>query len=161
MKKQKTIIIVLFLSMGFCSASAQDITATERSEIIDNVADQLANRYVDPNLGQKAAQTIKQKKEEQVYDALDTKASLIEALIADMHATTGDKQLQLKNKSGADSGWMHPAVKMDFGGVQMDDRQKKKIFLKFVNYGLINPHVLEGNIGYLGILEFFSPGIAP
>lgn len=161
MKKQKTIIIVLFVSMGFCSASAQDITATKRHEIIDNVVDQLVNRYVDPNLGQKAAQTIKQKKEAQAYDALETKASLIKALIADMHAATRDKQLQLNHPSGGDSGWMHPAVKMDFGGAQMDDHQKKKIILQFVNYGLINPHVLEGNIGCLGILEFFSPEIAP
>ena len=58
------IIIVLWVSMGFCAASAQDITTAERGEIIDQVIDQLAHRYVDPNLGQKAAQTIKQKKRE-------------------------------------------------------------------------------------------------
>ena len=53
MKKQKTIIMVLFVSMSFCSASAQDITATERREIIDNLVGQLANQYVDLNLGRK------------------------------------------------------------------------------------------------------------
>jgi hypothetical protein len=161
MKTQKTIIIVLFVSIGFCSASAQDITVTERSEIIDNVVDQLVNRYVDPNLGQKAAETIKQKKEKQAYDALDTKASLMKALIADMHATTRDKQLQLNNQSGAGSGWLHPDIKIDFGGATLDDQQKKKIILQFMNYGLIKAEVLEGNIGYLAILEFYSPGIAP
>lgn len=162
MKKQKTIIIVLFVSMGFCSASAQDITATERSEIIDNVVDQLANRYVDPNLGQKAAETIMQKKEKQAYDALDTKASLIKALIADMHATTRDKQLQLNNQSGAGSEWIHPAITFKTpNGTKPDDPQLKKIILQFMNYGLINPQVLEGNIGYQVILEFYSPGIAP
>ena len=51
------IAIGLFVSMGFCSASAQDITATERNEVIDNVVDQLVNRYVDPNLGQNAQVT--------------------------------------------------------------------------------------------------------
>ena len=50
MKKQKIIIMVLFVSMSFCSASAQDITATERREIIDNVVDQLANLSCDGNL---------------------------------------------------------------------------------------------------------------
>ena len=159
MKKQKTIIIVLFVSMGFYSASAQDITATERSEIIDNVIDQLANRYVDPNLGQKAAETIKQKKEKQAYDALDTKASLMKALIADMHATTRDKQLLLNNQSGVGSGWLHPDIKIETGGA-MDDQQKKMI-LQFMNYGLIKAEVLEGNIGYLVIHEFYPPGIAP
>ena len=161
MKKQKTIIIVLFVSMGFCSVSAQEFTVTERSEIIDNVVDQLANRYVDPNLGQKAAETIKQKKEKQAYDALDTKASLMKALIADMHATTRDKQLQLNNQSGAGSGWLHPDIKIDISGANLDDPQRKKIFLQFMNYGLIKAEVLEGNIGYLVIHEFYSPGIAP
>lgn len=161
MKKRKIIIIVLFLSMGLCSASAKDITATERSEVIDNVVDQLTNRYVDPNLGQKAAQAIMQKKEKQAYDALDTKASLIEALMADMYAATHDKQLQLKNKSEAGSNWIHPALTIKIAdGAEMDDQQKK-IILQMINYGLINPRVLEGNIGHLGILEFFSPEIAP
>ncbi len=160
MKKQKTIIIVLLVSMGFCYVSAQGFTATERSEIIDHVVDQLAHRYVDPNLGQKAAQTIMQKKEKQAYEALDTKASLMKALIADMHAATGDKQLQLKNQSEAGSDWIHPALTIKTAeGTEMDDQQKKMI-LQMINYGL-PAQVIEGNIGYLGVLEFYSPEIAP
>ena len=161
MKKQKTIIIVLFVSMGICSASAQDITATERSEVIDNIVDQLTKRYVDPNLGQEAAETIKQKKEKHAYDALNTQAALIETLIADMHAATGDKQLQLKNKSGAGTEWIHPALTIKpSNGTNLDDPQFKKKILQWINYGL-PAQVQEGNIGNLGILEFFSPEIAP
>jgi hypothetical protein len=161
MKKQKIIIIVLFVSMCFCSASAQDITATERGEIIDKVVDQLANRYVDPNLGQKAAETIKQKKEKQAYDALDTKASLMKALIADMHAATGDKQLQLKNRSGDGSEWIHPIINFKISdGTRPDDPKLKKTILQMINYGF-PAQVQEGNIGYLGVLEFYSTGIAP
>ena len=160
MKKQKTIIIVLLVSMGLCYVSAQGFTATERSEIIDHVVDQLAHRYVDPNLGRKAAQTIVQKKEKKAYDALDSKASLMEVLIADMHATTGDKQLQLKNQSEAGSDWIHPALTIKTAeGTEMDDQQKKMI-LQMINYGL-PAQVIEGNIGYLGVLEFYSPEIAP
>jgi hypothetical protein len=160
MKKQKTIIIVLLVSMGLCYVSAQGFTATERSEIIDKIVDQLAHRYVDPNLGQKAAQIIVQKKEKKAYDALDTKASLMEVLITDMHATTGDKQLQLKNQSEAGSDWIHPALTIKTAeGTEMDDQQKKMI-LQMINYGL-PAQVIEGNIGYLGVLEFYSPEIAP
>jgi hypothetical protein len=165
MKKQMTIIIVLFVSMGFCSASAQDITATARSEIIDNVVDQLANRYVDPNIGQKAAETIMQKKEKQAYYALDTKASLMKALIADMHATTRDKQLQLNNKSGAGSGSIPSYITIKTpDGTKLDDQQQKQIMqqmFKLMNYGLINAKVMEGNIGYLDIREFISPEMVP
>jgi hypothetical protein len=160
MKKQKTIIIVLFVSMAFCYASAKDITATERSEIIDNVVDQLASRYVDPNLGQKAAQTITQKKEKQAYETFDTKASLMKALVADMHDATGDKQLQLKNQSEADSDWIPPALTIQTpSGTKLDDKLKKMI-LQMINYGL-PAQVQEGNIGCLVILEFYSPEIAP
>ena len=160
MKKRKAIIIVLFVSMGFCSASAKDVTSTERSEIIDNVVDQLANRYVDPNLGQKAAQTIMQKKDKQAYDALDTQASLMKALIADMHEATRDKQLQLKNQSEAGSDWIPPALTIKTAdGTVMDDKLKKMI-LQMINYGLPKK-VLEGNIGCLVIFEFYSPEIAP
>jgi C-terminal processing protease CtpA/Prc len=117
---------------------------------------------VDPNLGLKAAETIRQKREKQAYDALDTKVSLIEALIADMHATTGDRQLQLKDQSGARPEWIPPAITIQTpNGTSLDDPQYKKIILQFVNYGLINPQVLEGHVGCLGILEFFSPQIAP
>ena len=160
MKKQKTILLVLFMAMGFCSASAQDITATERGEIIDKVVDQLANQYVDPNLGQKAAETIKQKKEKQAYEALDSKASLMKTLVADMHAATGDKQLQLKNPSGSGTEWIHPALTFKIAdGTQMDDKLKKSI-LQMINYGF-PAQVQEGNIGYLCVLEFYSPEIAP
>jgi hypothetical protein len=160
MKKQKTIIIVLLVSMGFCYVSAQGFTATERSEIIDHVVDQLAHRYVDPNIGQKAAQTIMQKKEKKAYDALDTKTSFMEVLIADMHATTCDNQLQLKNQSEAGSDWIHPALTIKTPeGTEMDEQQKKMI-LQMINYGL-PAQVIEGNIGYLGVLEFYSPEIAP
>jgi hypothetical protein len=161
MKKQKTITIVLLVSMGFCSASAQDITATERSQIIDSVVDQLADRYVDPNLGQKAAQTIRHKKEKQAYDALGAKASLLEALIADMRAATGDKQLQLKDQSGADLEWMHPALTIQApSGTNLNDPQYKRMILQMINYGF-PAQVQEGNIGYLGVLEFYSPEIVP
>jgi hypothetical protein len=154
--------MVVFVSMGFCSASARNITAIERSEIVDNVVDQLANRYVDPNLGQKAARTIEQKEEKQAYDALDTKPSLIEALMGDMHAATGDRQLQLKDRSGGRPEWIPPAITIQTPvGTNPDDPQYRKTILQFVNYGLINPQVLEGKIGCLGILEFFSPRIAP
>ena len=156
------IVIGLLVSMGFCSASAQDITATERGEMIDHAVDQLVNRYVDPNLGRKAAETIRQKKEKQAYDALDTRASLIEALVADMHATTGDRQLGLKAQSGDRPEWIPSAITIQTpAGTNPDDPQYRKTILQFVNYGLINPQVLEGNIGCLGILEFFSPKIAP
>ncbi len=161
MKRQETIIMVLLMSMGFCSASAQDITATQRSEIIDNVVDLLANRYVDPNLGQKAARTIKQKKETRAYDTLDTEASLIEMLIADMHAITGDKQLHLKNQAGADSEWMHPTLTIQApSGTNLNAPHHKKMILQMINYGFL-AQVQEGNIGYLGVLEFYSPGIVP
>jgi C-terminal processing protease CtpA/Prc len=151
--------------MGFCSASAQDITATERSEIIDNVVDQLVNRYVDPNLGQKAAETVMQKKEKQAYDALDTKALLFNALIADMHEATRDKQLQLNNQSGAGSGSIPSYITIKApDGTKLDEQQQKKIMqqmFKLMNYGLINAKVQEDNIGYLDIREFMSPQMIP
>jgi retinol-binding protein 3 len=162
MRKQKLLIVVLAVSMVFCSASAQDVTATERSEIIHHVVDQLANRYVDPHLGPEAAETLKQREAQHTYDALESKASLIEALTADIYATTGDKQLQLKDRSAARPEWIHPAITFKLpNGANPNDPRYQKIFLQFVNYGLPNPHVLKGNIGYLFILEFYSPGIAP
>jgi C-terminal processing protease CtpA/Prc len=87
---------------------------------------------------------------------------LIEALVADMHATTGDRQLRLKAQSGDRPEWIPPAITIQTpAGTNPDDPQYRKTILQFVNYGLINPQVLEGSIGCLGILEFFSPKIAP
>jgi len=161
MKRQKSIIAILLVSVGFCSASAQDITATERNEIIDHVVDQLVNRYVDPNLGQKAAQTIKHKQEKQAYDTLGTKTALNEALMADMHAITGDKQLQLRNQSEAGSDWIPSALTLKAqSGTNLNDPKYRKMILQMINYGLPN-RILEGNIGCLVILEFYAPEIAP
>ncbi len=158
--KSLRIAIGLLASMGICSASAQGFTATERSDIIDHVVDHLAHRYVDPNLGQKAAETIRQEQEKHAYDALDTQASLIEALMTDMRTVTGDKQLQLKNQSEADSDWIPAALTIETpDGFEMDDQYRKRI-LQMINYGLPKT-VLEGNIGCLVILEFYSPEIAP
>jgi hypothetical protein len=97
-----TFIIVLLISIVPCFASEQDITATERNEIIDEVIDNLANKYVDPNLGKKTAEIIKQKRKQNAYDSLNQKSKLIESLIADMHKATNDKHLQLVDPKGFD-----------------------------------------------------------
>ena len=74
MKRLTTFIVVLFVWMDFCFASGQDISEEVRSEIIDKVINQLANRYVDPNLGKKAAQAIEQNNQQKAYDNLRQKA---------------------------------------------------------------------------------------
>jgi hypothetical protein len=170
MRKSGYIIIVLVLIGSYC-ALAQDITETQRDEIIDSVIGQLANRYVDPNLGKKAADVIRQKKEKQVYDNLDQKAKLIQALVADMHEATDDKHLQLVDPNGfsrsvmPESGGMRPNIQAFNPNAtsQSQMKQNKLIqeMLKRMNYGLRDTKVLEGNIGYVDIRQFVSPRMAP
>jgi C-terminal processing protease CtpA/Prc len=166
-----TCMIVLLMSMVSCLASEQDITAAERNEIIDKVIDNLANKYVDPNLGKKTAEIIKQKKEQNAYDSLNQKSKLIRVLIADMHKATNDKHLQLVDPKGFDqappdgSAQTRPTIQIFNPNAtsQSDIKQNKLIqeMLKRMNYGLKDAKVLDGNIGYLDIRQFTSPGMDP
>jgi len=166
-----TFIIVLLISIVPCFASEKNITATERNEIIDEVIDNLANKYVDPNLGKKTAALIKQKKEQNAYDSLNQKSKLIQALITDMHKATNDKHLQLVDPKGFDqappdgSTQTRPIIQVFNPNAtsQSDIKQNKLIqeMFKRMNYGLKDAKILDGNIGYLDIRQFTSPGMAP
>ena len=166
-----TCMIFLLISIVSCFASEQDITPTERSEIIDKVIDNLANRYVDPNLGKKAAEAIKQKKEKDAYNHLNKRDKLIQVLINDMYEITNDKHLQLVNSkntvqpvsTGADQRTQQ-IVTSDLEAMaenKMIPKHMLQQLIKGINYGFKNAKVLDDNIAYLDIREFCSPQIAP
>jgi hypothetical protein len=171
MKRLTTFIVVLFVWMDFCFASGQDISEEVRSEIIDKVINQLANRYVDPNLGKKAAQAIEQNNQQKAYDNLRQKAQLLQALVADMHKMTKDKRLQLVNSrntaqpvSTGEGQVTQQIVASDLEAMahnKMIPKHMLQQLLKGINYGLKNAKVLDGNIAYLDIREFISPKMAP
>jgi C-terminal processing protease CtpA/Prc len=161
--------LLVLLKSGF--VVAEDLTGEARSEIITQVIDQLADRYVDPNLGQTAAKVIQQKKKQQAYDRLDQKLGLIKALVTDMHAVTNDKHLQLVNpkntaqpvSSGAGQTTQQ-IVASDLDAMAQNKMIPKHMLqqlLKGINYGLRNAKVLDGDIAYLDIREFISPKMAP
>jgi C-terminal processing protease CtpA/Prc len=171
MKGQTSIVVVLSVLMSLRFASAQDITAIERSEIIDHVVAQLANRYVDPNLGKKAARAIEQKDQQEAYGHLKQKAQLLQALVADMYKATRDKHLQLVDSRQAAQPVSTVAgrttqqiVASDLDAMAQNEMIPKHLLqqlLKGVNYGLKNAKVLEGNVAYLDIRDLISPRIAP
>jgi hypothetical protein len=168
-KKLTYIIIILLVSISPSYVLAQDITATERSEIINNVIEQMANRYVDPNLGKIAADTIKQKEKQQAYDNLNQKVKLLKALIADMHKITKDKHLQLVDTKGISEGTGQDKMQRNIQIFTPNPTSKEALnqnkliqeMFKRSNYGLKNAKVIEGKIGYLDIRQFVSPGMAP
>lgn len=164
-------MIFLSISTVSCFASEQDIAATERSEIIDKIIDNLTNKYVDPNLGKKAADAVKQKREQNAYDHLNQKAKLIQARINDMYEITNDKRLQLVNSqntaqpvsTGADQGTQQ-IVTSDLEAMaenKMIPKHMLQQLIKGTNYGFKNAKVLDGNIAYVDIRESCSPQIAP
>ena len=169
MKTSGYLVLILLSVWSYC-ALAQEITEAQRVEIINSVIDQLANRYVDPNLGKKAADTIRQKKENQGYDNLE-KAKLIQTLITDMHKATNDKHLQLVDPNAFSRstpgrlGNKRPNIQVFNPNAasqsQMNQNKLIQDMLKRMNYGLRDAKVLDRNIGYLDIRQFVSPRMAP
>jgi len=105
-----------------------------RQNVVDKLSEALRERYVVPEVGEKAADRIGKALAAREYDGLTDRAGFIQRLDADVQAITKDKHLHIFSPAGA-APPRGPAMPVHEEGVTRADR-------------------LAGGIGYIEVIGF-------
>ena len=154
----KRILLTLSLALGSCCAIATDlgasvITAGNQRDVIEQAAKVMQDRYVDPAMGRKVAQAIRQQTHTDAFAHDRDPEAFAQALTAELRLLSGDGHFRINysaqtvplpdaNASAQyeeeDDSWAGPAINHGFESVQR----------------------LDGDIGYLDLRVFAPPRIA-
>jgi len=159
----------------------RSLSAKDHKEVIDRVAELIAENYVYPDKGKEIADGIKQQYEEGKYSEITDIREFQEVLTADLIVISKDGHLSLRPKSVmGKAGPIKVVVKKEPGN---DDKSEKVVkvteedgktekttkepeesilkslpgFGKYYNYGFEKVERLSGNIGYLDLRVFDDP----
>ncbi len=117
-------------------AASATLEQASRSAAVEAAAQRLRERYIFPDVGEKAALTIESALADGSYDSLDQQADFAERLEADLFAVARDKHLRVRVPDIAQRASNRPPNE---GGVTRAD-------------------ILDGNVGYIEMVGFPEPG---
>ena len=144
------IAAMVFVAIGSSAARAAEgprLDANERREVVEQLADALAESYAYEDIGRKLAQELRARWAAKSYDAIGSAEELAAALNADLHAVVPDKHLNVS-----------------LGGRPGPQRGPPRDSLAS-NGAIRRAEILAGNVGYLEVngvpdLEFAREAIA-
>lgn len=154
----KHILLAMSLALGPCCATAADldasvITANSRRDVIEQAAEVIQARYVDPAIGRKVAQAIRQQASTDAFKNDRDPEAFAQALTVELRKLSGDGHFRINYSAQLvplpdakaadqyeedDDSWAGPAV----------------------NHGFESVRRLDGDIGYLDLRVFAPPRIA-
>ena len=129
-------------AMAQSSPSPAALSPSQRSAVVDSVANTVERRYVDADTGRRIAELLRARQRAKAYDSVSNPALLAEQLIADLRRTNSDLHLGVRFVP-PDAA---PTAGVSALGPGRDPQR--------INYGLSRVEILEGNIGYLEITSF-------
>ncbi|UCE42419.1 MAG: S41 family peptidase [Candidatus Aminicenantes bacterium] len=146
------ILLVLFSHAGgeypnmFSNiASAQELDATKKGIIIEEMTQLIEEKYVFPDVAEKIAEGIRNRYENAAYNPIATLPEFLEQLTKDLQSVNNDSHLGVIPRRGPVKQGVSP------------EEMYKAVFLKrgpFLNYGFKKVERLLGNIGCLVLDEF-------
>jgi hypothetical protein len=121
------------------TAPAGAFDAATRRELVERLGEELRDRYVFPDVAERAAARIGAALAAGEYDGLADPAAFVQRLSADLQAIAHDKHLRLMSPTASPAGRAPRPMPPDEAGVTRADR-------------------LAGGIGYIEIVGFPPPG---
>jgi hypothetical protein len=115
------------------------LDAAVRRDVVSKLSEALRDRYVFPDVGERAAERITKALEAGEYDALNDRFAFIERLSADVQAITRDKHLNIISRGSGPSPGKGPSE------------------MPLAEAGITRADKLAGGIGYLEVIGFPPP----
>ena len=133
-----------------------DLTADERSTVVDSVNKLLMENYVFPDVAEEMAELLKSKLGEGAYDEITNPQEYASILTADLQSVSKDLHLRVG---------FNPEQAMRLRAMEdsPDDEEPSPEMLQqlsFNNFGFQEVKMLEGNIGYLDLRGFYDTRFA-
>lgn len=161
MKNKCALFCFLFLFVLFSFSKAQTnqppVTTTEQQIVIDTIARFLNSNYVFPETAKAMAAYLSANLKKGAYSAITDPVLLSERLTSDLQSISKDKHIRVR---------LNPdfirEVKVQqsqsAGGDEITPLMLEQ--WKMNNYGFKEVKILEGNIGYIDLRNFFPPQFA-
>jgi len=123
------------------------LNAGKRTQIIDTVISALNRYYIYPDKAAEMADLLRKNLTDGAYDDFTSRNPFIRQLTKDLRSVTHDLHL----------GVWPIEWSLTLGEISDEEKAKEARMLRYANYGLPNVRRLQGNIGYLEILDFTGP----
>lgn len=142
-------ILAAFLSLTPLPAFAQgaEITANDRSEVIEAVITHLETHYVDMAVGKSTAAKFREDLADGYFDALTTGHAFSDAVADRLQALTGDGHLNVEY-------FEKPIMQDDSDEDAFNAEQMERWYGSHINFGVESVKRLDSNIGYLDLRVF-------
>ncbi|MBR9919948.1 MAG: S41 family peptidase [Bacteroidetes bacterium] len=154
MKQTRLLPLILFaclLSPIFLQAQ-QTITADQRKEAVNDLAEALNTTYVFPEKGEAMKDLLLEKEKSGQYDHLTDAVALADQLTKDIRQLTNDLHLRV--------GYRPQRLQEATGQEGRDSDPDAEFWHRKDNYGFQEVKILPGNIGYIDLRQFAPPSVA-
>jgi hypothetical protein len=130
------------------------VTAAVRAEVIKTILAKLNESYVFPEVAKKMEAAILKHQESGQYDNVTSSTEFAALLTANLQEISKDKHLRVR--------YQHDLVPADSndGGADAEMLRRFTERGKQTNFGFQKVEVLEGNIGYIDLRQFFDASMA-
>lgn len=130
------------------------IDGATRRMVVDSLADRMERFYIFPDVGRAAGKAVRQHAARHEYDALTSANAFADSLTAHLQAVTHDRHLRVR--------WRREPVPADPVGdddMTPEEAARMRDEYRLMNYGFERVQRLPGNVGYLDLRGFLSPGV--
>lgn len=119
-----------------------------RTEVVENLARDLRENYVFPEVAERMAADIERRLREREYEGLTSAVGFAKKLTEDLQAISRDKHLRVRFSE-------RPVpVRKERAEPTAEERAEHLNFMKRINYGFERVERLDGNIGYINLRGF-------
>ncbi|MEO6726632.1 MAG: serine hydrolase, partial [Blastocatellia bacterium] len=143
-------IALLIPNVDFAQTLPPAIDAKARAEVIEGTIKALNDAYVFPETAKKMEQAIHERMQRKEYDEITDGRTLANRLTADLQAVSKDKHLRIIFNDG----------NSPFFTQQTADPATRRRLSAMRNFSFEKVERLSGNVGYLDLRGFESPGLA-
>lgn len=138
--------------MVFSQAGHLPVSEEEKKEVIDSVSSILERNYIFPDVAKEIGTRLKQKWKEKKYASITDPFEFSRQLTQDIQSVNGDRHLSTRfDPEGIQL--QQTAVNSE-DSTTLEERWKRNGQRN--NFGFKEVNILEGNIGYLNLTEFFD-----
>ncbi len=123
------------------------LDANKRMQIVDTVIAALNKYYIHPDKASEMAGLIRNNLHDGAYDSFTSRNPYIRQLTKDLRSVTHDLHL----------GVWPIEWSLTLDEISPEEKAREARMLRYANYGLPTVKRLQGNIGYLEILDFTGP----
>lgn len=154
----KRILLAMSLALGSCCATAAEldasvITADGQREVIEQAAEVIQARYVDPALGLKVAQTIRQQASTDAFKGDRDPEAFAQALTTELRKLSGDGHFRINYS-------VQPVPMPDANAADQYEEDDDSWAGPAINHGFESVRRLDDGIGYLDLRVFAPPRVA-